>query len=159
MEFPHIFQTGNIGTCKLRNRVIMPLYPTKYSQDSRVNERMLAFYRERARGGVALIVLDCPCLDYPYTYKGKNELRMDEPSYVEGIQKLLNLIHQEGAKAFMHLNYPKERLFDEQIEGAKQKGGKWIQPLVNYMTAEEAHIIINRWSMEREKPKRLDMMV
>lgn len=78
MAYLNLFQPGNIGTCNLRNRIIMPLYPTKYSQDSRVNERMLAFYRERARGGAAMIVLDCPCLDYAALYKGKNELRIDE---------------------------------------------------------------------------------
>jgi 2,4-dienoyl-CoA reductase-like NADH-dependent reductase (Old Yellow Enzyme family) len=50
MHFPHLFQEGRIGTCPLRNRLIMSLYPTKYSVDSRVNERMIEFYRERARG-------------------------------------------------------------------------------------------------------------
>ncbi len=53
---------------------------------------------ERAKGGVAMIVLDSPCLDYPALYKGKNELRIDEPSYVEGIQRLLKIIHDEGGE-------------------------------------------------------------
>lgn len=66
MYFPHIFVEGKIGTCVLKNRLIMSLYPTKYSTDSKVNERMIEFYRERARGGVAMIVLDCPCLDFPH---------------------------------------------------------------------------------------------
>ncbi|MBI5409469.1 MAG: FAD-dependent oxidoreductase [Nitrospirae bacterium] len=142
MAYMNLFRTGRIGNCELRNRIIMPLYPTKYSHDSRVNERMLAFYRERARGGAAMIVLDCFCLDYPSLYKGKNELRIDEPSYAEGIRKLLGVIHDEGCKAFMHLNYPKERSFDAQAPGAKLKGDKWVQPLANYMTAEEARSII-----------------
>lgn len=58
MYFPNLFQEEKIGTCLLRNRLIMSLYPTKYSADSRVNERMIEFYSERARGGVAMIVLD-----------------------------------------------------------------------------------------------------
>ncbi len=142
MNYPNLFQPGDIGRCRLRNRIIMPLFPTKYSKDSRVNEQMLAFYRERARGGAAMIVLDCPCLDYPDLYKGKNELRFDEDSYVKGIQDLLGVIHNEGAKAFMHLNYPKERFFDRQVPGSKQKGDKWVQSLTNYMTKEEAYSII-----------------
>ena len=142
MNYPNLFQPGDIGRCRLRNRIIMPLFPTKYSKDSRVNEQMLAFYRERARGGAAMIVLDCPCLDYPDLYKGKNELRFDEDSYVKGIQDLLGVIHNEGAKAFMHLNYPKERFFDRQVPGSKQKGAKWVQSLTNYMTKEEAYSII-----------------
>lgn len=144
MIYPHLFQEGSIGSCRLRNRIIMPLFPTKYATDSRVNERMLAFYRERAGGGTALIVLDCPCLDYPSLYKGKSELRIDEPSYVNGIKSLLNVIHGEGARAFMHLNYPKESIFDRQVEGAKQKGDKWVRPLANNMTTEEAYAVIDR---------------
>jgi 2,4-dienoyl-CoA reductase-like NADH-dependent reductase (Old Yellow Enzyme family)/thioredoxin reductase len=155
MPYPHIFQTGAIGTCELRNRIIMPLYPTKYSQDSRVNERMLAFYRERAKGGVAMIVLDGFCLDYPGLYKGKNELRADEPSYIDGIRKLLGVIHDEGCKAFMHLNYPKERFFDKQVPGAKQKGDKWVQPLANYITAEEARSVIGTMANGAVKAKEI----
>ncbi|MBI5099195.1 MAG: FAD-dependent oxidoreductase [Nitrospirae bacterium] len=155
MPYPHLFEPGNIGKCKLRNRIIMPLYPTKYATGSKVNERMLAFYRERAKGGVAMIVLDCPCLDYPSLYKGKNDLRIDDPSYIEGIQKLLGVIHDEGAKAFMHLNYPKERFLDTQVPGAKQKGDKWVQPLANYMTAEEARSIIGTMAEGASKAKEI----
>jgi len=142
MYFPHIFVEGKIGTCILKNRLIMSLYPTKYSTDSKVNERMIEFYRERARGGVAMIVLDCPCLDFPRAYKGPNELRFDIPEFAEGIRNLLNVIHSEGAKAFMQLNYPKERIFDHEVSGAKQKGNIWIAPLIKIMTTDEAEKIL-----------------
>lgn len=143
MQFPYLFQEGRIGTCLLRNRLIMSLYPTKYSVDSRVNERMIEFYRERAVGGVAMIVLDCPCLDYPRAYKGPNELRFDNPDFADGIKNLLQAIHAEGAKAFMQLNYPKERVFDHEVPWAKQKGNAWIAPLVKTMTLEDAKEILN----------------
>jgi 2,4-dienoyl-CoA reductase-like NADH-dependent reductase (Old Yellow Enzyme family)/thioredoxin reductase len=138
MYFPHIFHEGKIGACLLKNRLIMSLYPTKYSTDSRVNERMIGFYRERARGGVAMIVLDCPCLDFPRSYKGPNELRFDTSEFADGIKNLLNVIHQEGAKAFMQLNYPKERVFDHEVPGAKQKGNVWVAPLIKIMTSDDA---------------------
>lgn len=142
MNFPHLFQKGKIGTCILRNRLIMSLYPTKYSVDSRVNERMIEFYRERARGGVAIIVLDCPCLDFPNAYKGPNELRFDTSDFAEGIKALLGAIHEQGSKAFMQLNYPKERIFDHEVNGSKQKGNEWVASLVKIMTAEDAENII-----------------
>jgi 2,4-dienoyl-CoA reductase-like NADH-dependent reductase (Old Yellow Enzyme family)/thioredoxin reductase len=142
MHFPHIFQEGRIGSAALRNRLIMSLYPTKYATDSKVNERMLEFYRERARGGVAMIVLDCPCLDYPNAYKGPNELRFDMPEYADTIKVLLGAIHAEGAKAFMQLNYPKERIFDREVPGSKQKGNAWVVSLVRIMTAAEAYEVI-----------------
>jgi 2,4-dienoyl-CoA reductase-like NADH-dependent reductase (Old Yellow Enzyme family) len=139
MHFPHIFQEGRIGSATLRNRLIMSLYPTKYPTDSKVNERMLEFYRERAAGGVAMIVLDCPCLDYPNVYKGPNELRFDMQEYADTIKALLGTIHAEGAKAFMQLNYPKECIFDHEVPGSKQKGNMWVASLVRIMTAAEAN--------------------
>ena len=142
MHFPHLFQEGKIGTCLLKNRLIMSLYPTKYSTDSKVNERMIEFYRERARGGVSMIVLDCPCLDFPKAYKGPNELRFDTPEFAGRIKHLLNVIHTEGAKAFMQLNYPKERISGNEIPGAKQKGNVWVAPLAKIMTSEEAREIL-----------------
>jgi 2,4-dienoyl-CoA reductase-like NADH-dependent reductase (Old Yellow Enzyme family)/thioredoxin reductase len=142
MHFPHIFVEGKIGSCVLKNRLIMSLYPTKYSTDSKVNERMIEFYRERARGGVAMIVLDCPCLDFPRAYKGPNELRFDMPEFAEGIKRLLNVIHSEGVKAFMQLNYPKERIFAHEVPGAKQKGNVWVAPLIKIVTTAEAEEIL-----------------
>ncbi len=142
MHFPHIFQEGRIGSVALRNRLIMSLYPTKYATESKVNERMIEFYRERARGGVAMIVLDCPCLDYPKAYKGPNELRFDTPESADAVKDLLGAIHAEGAKAFMQLNYPKERMFDREVPGSKQKGNTWVTPLVRIMTAAEAYEVI-----------------
>ncbi len=142
MLFSHLFSSGAIGECLLKNRIIMPLYPTKYATDSRVNPKMLEFYRARAKGGVGLIILDCPCLDYPRGYKGGHELRFDGPEYIQSIQGLLDAIHAEDAKAFMHLNYPKERSFDQEVAGAKKKGGKWNLPLANGMSLEDAEEIM-----------------
>jgi 2,4-dienoyl-CoA reductase-like NADH-dependent reductase (Old Yellow Enzyme family)/thioredoxin reductase len=142
MNFPHLFTPSTIGQCQLKNRIIMALFPTKYATDSKVNPKMLAFYRARAKGGAGLIVLDCPCLDYPRGYKGPKELRIDEPEYVQGVKELLAVIHDKGAKAFMHLNYPKERAFENQVSGAKKKGGVWMVPLANAMSMDEADEIL-----------------
>ena len=122
MNFPCLFSEGLIGECSLRNRIIMPLYPTKYATDCKVNAKMLEFYRTRAEGGVAMIVLDCPCLDYPRAYKGPQELRFDTPEYAAGVIELLDAIHAEGARAFMHLNYPRERKVDRPVDGALRSG-------------------------------------
>jgi 2,4-dienoyl-CoA reductase-like NADH-dependent reductase (Old Yellow Enzyme family)/thioredoxin reductase len=142
MRFPNLFSPGNIGECHLKNRIIMPLFPTKYATDSRVNPKMLEFYRARAKGGVALIVLDCPCLDYPRAYKGPQELRFDTPEHAASLIQLVDAIHAEGAKAFMHLNYPRERKVDQPVDGSQKKGDAWVVSLANAMSMEEAEEIL-----------------
>jgi len=121
----------------------MPLFPTKYATDSTVNPKMLEFYRARAQGGVALIVLECPCLDYPRAYKGPNQLRFDLPEYAEGLAELVDVINHEGARAFMHLNYPRERTFREPVTGAQKKGEAWVVSLANAMSLDEAGEILD----------------
>ena len=142
MNFPHLFSPGRIGECPLKNRIIMALFPTKYATESRVNPKMIEFYRARARGGAALIILDCPCLDYPRAYKGSNELRIDSEEYAGGLRELLDVIHAEGSKAFMQLNYPKERAFKEEVAGAKKKGDVWMVSLANAMSLDDADEIL-----------------
>jgi len=142
MRFPNLFSSGKIGDCHLNNRIIMPLFPTKYATDSRVNPKMLEFYRARAKGGVALIVLDCPCLDYPRAYKGPQELRFDTQEYAAGLIQLVEVIHAEGAKAFMHLNYPRERKIHKAVDGAKKKGDAWVVSWANSMSMQEAEEIL-----------------
>jgi len=104
--YPRLFQRGRIGSLALRNRVIMGIYPTHYAHDSMVTDRMLAFYRARAQGGTALIVVEGPSIDYPHDYRGGAQLRIDQDIFLAGLRKVTNIIHAYGARAFLHLNYP-----------------------------------------------------
>lgn len=142
MSFPHLFSSGQIEKCHIKNRIIMALFPTKYATENKVNQKMTEFYRTRAKGGVGLIVLDCPCLDYPRAYKGPHELRFDQEEYASGLIELINTIHNEGSKVFMQLNYPKERAFSREVGGAKKKGDKWVVTLANFMSLKDADEIL-----------------
>ena len=142
MNFPHLFKPGNIGTCRLKNRIIMPLYPTKYAREGKVNSKLVEFYRARAAGGAALIVLDCPCLDYPRAYKASHQLRIDTAEHVAGLQELITAVQSEGARAFMQLNYPHERTVAAGFPGAHQKGDTWVAPLATTMSMAEADDIL-----------------
>jgi len=144
-----------MGPCVLKNRIIMPLYPTKYATESKPNPKMVAFYRARARGGAALIVLDCPCLDYPQAYKGPQQLRMDTAEYVHGLTELLDAIKSEGTKAFMQLDYPRERSLTQQIPGATPKGDGWVAPLATTMSLNEAEVILETMARGAAKAREI----
>ena len=143
MAYPNLFSKISIGALTLENRIIMPLLPTKYAEQSYVTQRMIDFYKARAAGGVALIVLDAPCLDYPDAYKGGQQLRIDGDEFLPSLTRLLEAIRSEGCKAFMHLNHPYEKTVDAKIPGAKQKKGKWVVDRVNVMDEEEIGSIVD----------------
>ncbi len=56
MKYPHIFTPLDLGFTTLKNRVIMGSMHTGLEEDMFGLNRMATFYRERAKGDVALIV-------------------------------------------------------------------------------------------------------
>ena len=55
-RFPHLFRPLQVGSLTLRNRVVMGSMHTNLEEASNGFERLAAFYAERARHGVGLIV-------------------------------------------------------------------------------------------------------
>ena len=52
MEFVKLLEPIEIGSLKLRNRVVMPPMCTRMSNlDGSVSERLVNYYVERAKGG------------------------------------------------------------------------------------------------------------
>jgi len=129
-HFPALFTPIKVGSIELKNRIIMSLYPTKYAQDGKVTERLIAFYRTRAKGGVSLIVLEGACLDYPKAYKGSVELRMDTEEHRQGLKQLVQAVKEAGAHPFMHLNYPAGLPTEPNAPGAVERKGRWLLPLL-----------------------------
>ena len=55
-KYPHLLEPLDLGFTKLRNRALMGSMHTGLEEAKNGFERLAAFYSERARGGVALIV-------------------------------------------------------------------------------------------------------
>lgn len=72
MSYPSLFAPLDLGFTRLKNRVLMGSMHTGLEEYPDGAERLAAFYAERARHGVALIVTggDCPC-----TVRGGNGRR------------------------------------------------------------------------------------
>ncbi|WP_046744821.1 NADPH-dependent 2,4-dienoyl-CoA reductase [Kordia zhangzhouensis] len=56
MKYPHIFEPLDLGFTQLKNRVLMGSMHTGLEEEKHGFERLAAFYAERAKGGVGLIV-------------------------------------------------------------------------------------------------------
>ncbi|HEV7268971.1 MAG TPA: FAD-dependent oxidoreductase [Falsiroseomonas sp.] len=55
---PNVFRPLRIGGVELSNRILIPAHTTNYGEDNLPSDRHLAYHRERARGGAALIVFE-----------------------------------------------------------------------------------------------------
>jgi hypothetical protein len=57
-RYPAAFRSVRLGRLALRNRIFVPAHTTNYGADNLPSERHLAYHRERARGGAALIIFE-----------------------------------------------------------------------------------------------------
>jgi 2,4-dienoyl-CoA reductase-like NADH-dependent reductase (Old Yellow Enzyme family) len=99
----HIWQPIRIGNVEVKNRILMTAMTSNYAEDHIISDRHIAFYRERARGGAALMITEQQGA-YPYT-KGSFHMgcsafdKRSIPQYA----KLADAVHEHGARMFAQL--------------------------------------------------------
>jgi len=101
-EFSTLFRPGNIGTLRLKNRLIMPAMGTQLADaEGKVTERLLSYYRARARGGVGLIIPQCASVSLdasiPFT------LAIHNDSCIADWRTLVEALHAVDTKICIQL--------------------------------------------------------
>ena len=97
MNNSKLFQPLTISTMKLRNATFMAPMSLGYeSSDGCVNERMQAYWLERARGGVGCIILDALSVDPSVPYLG-NTLCFRGEEAIASYKAFTDKIHEAGA--------------------------------------------------------------
>ena len=104
LHFPALFSLGKIGKLQLKNRIIMAPMETNYASSiGEVTEPLLDYYRERAQGGVGLIIVEAACVDPPVGRAGLNQLNVNQATCITGLQRLAEEIKIFGCRAFLQL--------------------------------------------------------
>jgi len=63
MEFVKLFEPITINTLTIKNRIVMPAMGLLFTDDYMFNERYQAYFRERAEGGVGLMIVGPLAID------------------------------------------------------------------------------------------------
>ncbi len=106
-KFEKLLEPGKIGTVTTRNRLIKTGAGTFmwHQDETRMNGKMLAFYESLARGGVGLLIVESPTIDYPVGARWPNRYRLDDDKYIFGLSELTAIIHKYGCPTFMQMNH------------------------------------------------------
>jgi 2,4-dienoyl-CoA reductase-like NADH-dependent reductase (Old Yellow Enzyme family)/NADPH-dependent 2,4-dienoyl-CoA reductase/sulfur reductase-like enzyme len=114
MPFPKLFEPGKIGRLELKNRIIMaPMITLYVNQDGSVSDRMLDYYGERARGGCAMVIIEA---SYPRSGGYPGRIFVGSDQCLDGLRKLVEVIHEGGAKACIEVNT--HRGMDDEVDPA-----------------------------------------
>ncbi len=96
-----LFVPIKINQLEIKNRIVLPAMHLGYTPGGLVSDRLVGFYRERARGGVGLIVIGGCTVD---EYGGMSEMiAIHEDRFIDGLSSLAQAVQAEGARLFAQL--------------------------------------------------------
>ena len=105
MAFENLLRPGKINAMAMRNRFIAgPMEKALANLDGTLNERYIAYARERAKGGVALMQLESTYVSAegrgnPY------QVGCHGDHVIPGLTRAADAIHEHGSKLAMQLNH------------------------------------------------------
>jgi 2,4-dienoyl-CoA reductase-like NADH-dependent reductase (Old Yellow Enzyme family)/thioredoxin reductase len=102
-RYEHLFSPINIGKVQLKNRIAKTAAQTYLfdSGERRFGPYAKAFYGAVAKGGVGLIIVETPAMEWPLADEGDRRLRVDNDKYLKDIEDLAKEIHKGGIPCFM----------------------------------------------------------
>jgi 2,4-dienoyl-CoA reductase (NADPH2) len=107
-NYSKLLEPGRIGKVTTRNRIYKSAAGMhsfeEYEFDS-MNDNTLGFYEALAKGGVGIIAVEAPTVDYPHGCRWHHRYRMDEDKYIPGMAQLVDLIHNHGCPTFMQMEH------------------------------------------------------
>jgi 2,4-dienoyl-CoA reductase-like NADH-dependent reductase (Old Yellow Enzyme family) len=104
-EFEILLTPINLGNLQLKNRIVLPAMETHMADlNGYVTDQMISYYRERAKGGVGLIILENTAV-HPHGRVNQGMLCIHNDTYISRLKDLVSAIHQEGTKVCIQLNH------------------------------------------------------
>ena len=107
-RYAKLLEPGQIGNIKTRNRIYKSaagMHSFEEYEFDQMNDNTLGFYEALAKGGVGIISVEAPTVDYPQGCRWHHRYRMDDDKYIPGMQQLVDLIHSHGCPTFMQMEH------------------------------------------------------
>ena len=96
-----LFTPKAIGSVKHKNRIIMSAIHLGYANEGRINNRILRFYEERAKGEPAAIIVGGMSVSDEGSLK--NMISISSDGYVDGLKKLADTIKLYDCRVYFQL--------------------------------------------------------
>ena len=102
--FPYLFEPISLGPREAKNRIMRVATTANLADRNRAGERLVEFYRTLAKGGVGSIVTEALRISPQEAY-GPGALVVHDRPAIEGLRKLADVCHAEGALLIGQLNH------------------------------------------------------
>lgn len=112
--FQYLFSPLQIGHVTAENRIVAMPHTTLLSTDHLIGDRHIAYYEERAKGGVGLIIVET-LIVHPTSQPLMNEAFAFDPAEVPRYRELTAAVRRHGTKIFAQLAHGGRQLLDGSI--------------------------------------------
>lgn len=96
-----LFDEGKLGNINLKNRLVMLATVTNLAQDGFVANKEIEYYNRRSKD-VSLVIVEASYVNN-FGRFFNNQLAIDSDEKIDGLKRLSNIIHHNGAKAGIQL--------------------------------------------------------
>jgi len=143
-----LFEPIKIKHLILKNRIAMPAIHHSYTPEGFVNERLISYYAERARGGAALITVGGCSIDL--LGPGPMMIGLHDDVYLEGLKKLAAAIKDNGALAAAQLyqagRYTHSMMTGQEPVAPSPLASRLTREKPREMTADDIKQVINSFA-------------
>lgn len=99
-----LFTPLRVGPVTVPNRVVFSAHLTNYARENRPGERLIAYYRERARGGAGLIITEEQSV-HPSDFAYEKLIHAYDEGVIPEYRRLTAAVKNEGAAVFCQINH------------------------------------------------------
>ena len=126
-----LFKPITINRLDIKNRIYLPAMHLGMAVDFQVTEQLVAFYAERARGGVGMICVGYATVD---DLSGNTQnIGAHDDAFIPGLVRLATAIKENGARSAIQLNHAGRYNFSFFLDGKQPVAPS---PVASRMTGE-----------------------
>lgn len=147
-KYENLFSPIKIGNTVVKNRIFMPPLSTNLGNKGYVTDELVEHYKARAKGGVGLFVTEVVTVEPTYVYL-PGDMSIYDDSFIEGWKKLVDGVHEYGAKILPQLFHPAYMAFPipgtPQLIAPSNVGPYYAKEAPRPVTVEELKVIIRQF--------------
>ena len=158
MVLKTLFSPFSIGSLKLENRIVMPPMATNYAtSEGFVTDRQIAYYVNRARGGVGYITVEHTAI-HEHGKASPKMLMISTDEHAAKIGNLVEAVHDAGGKIVVQINHAGRQTFSK-VTGAPIVGPSAIPVLPVMETPRELSVgeiedLVNLYTQAADRVKK-----
>lgn len=106
MRYKALFEKGQIGPMRLKNRIVMPAMTMGFAGlNGDVTETLIRHYEERAKGGVGLIITEIFKINEEHGNAFPRQVSVATPLQHKDLREMTTRIHEYGTKIVAQLHH------------------------------------------------------